>query len=191
MNLPQEIIVVSGLPRSGTSLMMQMLSKGGVEIVTDHLRSPDPDNPRGYFEYEAAKDIADDASWLPTARGKAVKMISMLLYHLPPSERYRVLFLERDLEEVLQSQETMLRRMNRPPAAPTAEMLSAYQTHLERLHEWLAGRTDMSFLRVGYRNLLNEPATEARRIAHFLGRNLDLAAMTTAIDPALYRNRKP
>ncbi|WP_397568612.1 sulfotransferase domain-containing protein [Schlesneria sp. T3-172] len=191
MNLPQEIIVVSGLPRSGTSLMMQMLSQGGVEIVTDHLRSPDPDNPRGYFEYEAAKDIEDDASWLPTARGKAVKMISMLLYHLPPTERYRVLFLERDLEEVLQSQETMLRRMNRPSAAPSAEMLSAYQTHLERLHEWLAGRTEISLLRVGYRNLLNEPATEARRIAHFLGRNLDLAAMTTAIDPALYRNRKP
>jgi len=185
----EEIIVVSGLPRSGTSLMMQMLNKAGVELVTDHQRTADPDNPRGYFEYEAAKDIEHDTSWLPSARGKAIKLVSMLLYHLPATERYRVLFMERDLEEVLQSQETMLRRMNRQPA-PTAEMLAAYRLHLEKLQEWLTSRPDISVLQVNYKHLIEQPETKAKHICEFLGRNLDLGAMSSSIDTELYRNRR-
>ena len=189
MQSSEEIIVVSGLPRSGTSLMMQMLNKAGVELVTDHQRTADPDNPRGYFEYEAAKDIEHDTSWLPSARGKAIKLVSMLLYHLPATERYRVLFMERDLEEVLQSQETMLRRMNRQPA-PTAEMLAAYRLHLEKLQEWLTSRPDISVLQVNYKNLIEQPEVQAKHICEFLGRDLDLGAMSSSIDTELYRNRR-
>ena len=132
-----EIIIVSGLPRSGTSLMMQMLASGGIEVLTDNLRTADADNPRGYYEFEKVKQIERDSSWLPQARGKAVKMVSQLLYHLPAGERYRVLFLERDLGEVLLSQEKMLRRLGRP-AAPADEMRRAYTLHLERLRRVVA-----------------------------------------------------
>src|SRR5205809_5271301 len=100
-----EIVVVSGLPRSGTSLMMQLLHAGGIPALTDHIRAPDTDNPRGYFEFERVKKVKEDAAWLPDARGKVVKMVSQLLYDLPATERYRVVFMERDLEEVLASQE--------------------------------------------------------------------------------------
>src|ERR1700757_2956947 len=103
--MESEIIIVSGLPRSGTSLMMQMLDQGGVEVVTDHVRTADTDNPRGYYEYEQVKKIKQDTSWLPATRGKAFKMVSQLLYDLPAGERYRVVFMERDLDEVLVSQE--------------------------------------------------------------------------------------
>src|SRR5713101_3371282 len=116
-----EIIIVSGLPRSGTSLMMQMLENGGVEIVTDNIRAADTDNPRGYYEFEKVKKIKQDASWLPATRGKAFKMVSQLLYDLPTSEQYRIIFMERDLEEVLLSQEKMLQRLGRN-AAPREEM---------------------------------------------------------------------
>src|SRR5207247_9084675 len=103
-----EIIIVSGLPRSGTSLMMQALENGGVEVVTDNIRTSDTDNPRGYYELEKVKKMKQDASWLPQARGKAFKMVSQLLYDLPPIESYRVIFMERDLDEMLISQEKML-----------------------------------------------------------------------------------
>src|SRR5215469_786300 len=111
--MSSEIIIVSGLPRSGTSLMMQMLENGGVEVVKDEVRTADTDNPRGYYEFERVKKIKQDTSWLPGTRGKAFKMVSQLLYDLPPSERYRVLFMERDLDEMLLSQEKMLTRLNR------------------------------------------------------------------------------
>ncbi len=118
MPLSEEIIIVSGLPRSGTSLMMQMLDRGGIPVVTDQVRVADDDNPRGYYEFEAVKRTKQDSSWLTGARGRAVKLVSSLLYDLPPTERYRVLFMQRELEEVLESQEKMLARLGRPPAPP-------------------------------------------------------------------------
>src|SRR5580692_4579151 len=96
-----DIIIVSGLPRSGTSVMMQMLDHGGVEVVTDHVRTADTDNPKGYYELEKVKKVKADATWLPATRGKAFKMVSQLLYDLPPGEKYCILFMERNLEEVL------------------------------------------------------------------------------------------
>src|SRR6266852_5242736 len=115
--MASEIIVVSGLPRSGTSLMMQMLDKGGVEVVTDNIRTADTDNPKGYYEYEMVKKIKKDASWLPATRGKAFKMVSQLLYDLPVTENFRIIFMERDLDETLRSQEKMLERLGRPAAS--------------------------------------------------------------------------
>jgi hypothetical protein len=184
-----EIIVVSGLPRSGTSLMMQMLDEGGVEVVTDHVRTADTDNPRGYYELERVKKVKQDASWLPQARGKAFKMVSQLLYDLPPSEQYRIIFMERDLDEMLLSQEKMLQRLGRS-AAPREEMKRSYVLHLERLHGWLPRQRHMALLRVNYNGLLGRPEESAGRVSAFLGGKADAGRMVVAVDPSLYRNRK-
>lgn len=188
MTTENDVIIVSGLPRSGTSLMMQMLKNGGIEILTDEVRTADVDNPRGYLELEAVKNIQHDSSWLPKARGKAFKMISLLLYQLPPTENYRVLFMERDLDEVLKSQHTMLRNMNRLPA-PQAELRESFQIHLEHMNDWLKTRSEMTVLSVRYQNLIEQPARQARQICDFLGRTLDQQEMSKAVDPLLYRNR--
>jgi hypothetical protein len=184
-----EIIVVSGLPRSGTSLMMQMLHSGGVEVVTDDIRSADEDNPRGYYELEKVKSIRADASWLPGVRGRALKMVSQLLYDLPPSEEYRVIFMERDLEEVLVSQEKMLQRLGRS-AAPRAEMKRSYELHLQRLHEWLSHQPNIEVLRVSYNDLIEQPERQTNRVGAFLGGHANAAGMVRTVDRSLYRNRK-
>jgi hypothetical protein len=183
-----EIIIVSGLPRSGTSLLMQMLDRGGLAVVTDRIRTADADNPRGYYEFEAVKRLKQDASWLPEARGKALKAISQLLYDLPASETYRIIFMQRDLDEVLQSQEKMLLRLGRTPA-PTEKIKQAYLLHLERLYDWLARQRHVQTLFVRYDELVAQPEEQAQRICAFLGRALEVEVMVAAVDPALYRNR--
>src|SRR5947209_4802268 len=169
--------------------MMQMLHEGGVEPATHRLRAADVDNPRGYYEFEPVKTIKRDTSWLPAMRGKAFKMVSQLLYHLPPEETYRVLFMERDLDEVLRSQEKMLRRLGRTPA-PRDEMRAAYAVHLERLHEWLQRQTNFTVLRVPYGDLVQQPREQAGRVHQFLGGKADLDALVRVVDPFLYRNRR-
>src|SRR5437868_518568 len=164
--MDSEIIIVSGLPRSGTSLMMQMLENGGVPVVTDNIRTADTDNPRGYYEFEKVKKIKEDASWLPQTRGKAFKMVSQLLYDLPPGERYRIIFMERDLDEMLLSQEKMLKRLNRS-AAPQDQVKRAYQLHLERLHAWLRQQPHINVLCVSYNDLVERPQEPAERIGTF------------------------
>ena len=184
-----EVIIVSGLPRSGTSLMMQMLDRGGVEVVTDNIRTADTDNPRGYFEFERVKKIKEDASWLPDARGKAVKMVSQLLFDLPPTERYRVVFMQREFAEMLTSQEKMLDR-HEPRGGPARAIERAFGKHLEKLYAWLGEQPNFTVLYVKYAELVANPEHEARRISDFLGGRPDPAAMAAAVDPALYRNRK-
>jgi hypothetical protein len=187
--MSSEIIIVSGLPRSGTSLMMQMLEAGGVAIVTDNLRTPDLDNPRGYHEFELVKKIKEDASWLPGTRGKAFKMVSQLLFDLPASEQYRIVFMQRDLEEVLASQEKMLQRLGRP-TLPREEMTRAFTLHLGRVQRWLAEQANMRVLGVEYASVVARPDAEVARVNEFLGGRLDVSAASRAIDPTLYRNRK-
>lgn len=183
-----DIVIVSGLPRSGTSLMMQLLEAGGIEVVTDNVRAADPDNPRGYHEFERVKKIKEDASWLPEMRGKAVKMVSQLLYDLPATERYRVVFMERDLDEVLASQEKMLARLGKP-AAPREDMLRAYRLHLGRLRVWLGDQRHIAVLQVRYADVVARPEVETARVNDFLDKRLHVAAAARAVDPALYRNR--
>src|SRR5262245_50492801 len=187
--MSSEIIVVSGLPRSGTSLMMQMLDNGGIAVVTDNIRAADTDNPRGYYELEKVKRVKQDASWLPETRGKAFKMVSQLLYDLPASESYRILFMERDFDEMLQSQEKMLQRLGRP-AAPREEIIPHYKLHLERLHRWLGQQANMKVLALNYNVLVERPEEEARRVSEFLGGMANVAGMVKAVDTSLYRNRK-
>ena len=161
--MDNEIIIVSGLPRSGTSLMMQMLDNGGVPVVTDNLRTADTDNPRGYYEFERVKKIRHDVSWLPATRGKAFKMVSQLLYELPSSQRYRIIFMERNMDEVLLSQEKMLARLGKP-AAPRAAIKRAFIEHLHKLREWLARQSNIAVLNVCYNDLLDWPAGQTDRI---------------------------
>ena len=183
------IIVVSGLPRSGTSLMMQMLENGGVEVVTDNIRTADTDNPRGYYEFEKVKRLKQNAAWLPETRGKAFKMVSQLLYDLPPSERYQIIFMERDVDEMLRSQDKMLKRLNRP-AAPHEEMKRYYAVHLERLHGWLHQQPNIDVLRVNYNDLIEQPRANAERVRQFLDGKANVEGMARTVDPSLYRNRR-
>jgi hypothetical protein len=183
-----EIIVVSGLPRSGTSLMMQLIHAGGVPALVDHIRAPDTDNPRGYYEFERVKKIRGDAAWLPEARGKVVKMVSQLLYDLPATEGYRIVFMERDMGEVLDSQEKMLIRLGRP-VAPRAEMARAFEMHLNRLHRWLADQPNFTVLRTRYADVVAHPPEEVARVSHFLGGQLNIEAACSVVDPSLYRNK--
>lgn len=188
MSVESEIIVVSGLPRSGTSLMMQMLARAGIPTLTDNVRIADADNPRGYFEFERVKTTKHDPTWIPEARGKAVKIVSPLLYDLPDRESYRVLFMERDIDEVLQSQERMLRRLKRS-GGPSGHMKTYFAIHLERLFRWLPAQRHMQVLNVSYNQLLAKPGPELQKVSDHLDGRPAPELMLQAIDSSLYRNR--
>jgi len=185
------ITIVSGLPRSGTSLMMQMLKAGGMPVVTDHIRKADTDNPQGYFEYERAKQIKKDASWLPQCRSKAFKMVSMLLYDLPPTETYRIIFMQRQLDEMVASQNKMLVRQG-TAKEPTDDvrMVELFRKHLSEMENWLASQPHMDPLFISYNQLMADPKAEIRRLVAWFDRPLDAAGMSKVVDPSLYRNRK-
>ena len=189
---PDTIVVVSGLPRSGTSMMMQMLEAGGMEVMTDGLRAADEDNLKGYFEYEAVKALDTDRSWLPEARGKAVKIISELLKYLPETQTYRIIFLRRALEEVLASQDRMLVRRGVQPGGPAenAEIARVFRKHLQQTEAWLSGRPGFRTLYAHHRQILADPAREAARVNAFLDNRLDEAAMAASVDASLYRQRR-
>ena len=188
------IVVVSGLPRSGTSMAMKMLDAGGLPTLTDGIRTADDSNPKGYYEFERVKtlDKNGDAAWLADARGKAVKIISFLLPFLPETFDYQVVFMDRDLDEVLASQNKMLAARGEPAdAADDPHMRQAYQQHLEKVNRFLRNRKCFSTLRLGYKAVIDNPADEARRLNQFLGGRLNVERMTAVADRKLYRNRKP
>jgi len=190
--LAETLIVVTGLPRSGTSLMMQMLAAGGMRVLSDELRAADEDNPRGYLEYEPVKNLLKDSQWLFEARGKAVKIVAPLLAALPARLACRVILCERDLDEVLDSQERMLLRRNQTPAA-TAErrrmLKGEYLRTLAGVKAMLTRRPATQLLVVNYGNAVSDPVTTAGRIDSFLGGGLDVSRMAAAAEPALHRNR--
>lgn len=188
----EPVVVVSGLPRSGTSMVMQMLSAGGLTCADDGIRAADEDNPRGYFEVERVKRLhkEGDKSWMRNHRGEAVKVISFLLRHLPADLRYRVLLIHRDLEEVLASQRRMLlRRGEDPGAVPEPEMARNFADHLREVEAFLQGAENFEALRLDYGRVLADPDGAARAIARFLGGGLDQKAMAAAVDGSLHRNR--
>ncbi len=186
--MTNDITIVSGLPRSGTSLMMQMLDAGGIPALTDEIREADTDNPRGYYEFERVKQTKKDATWLPSARGKVVKMVSPLLYDLPASEHYRIIFMQRDLDEVLASQEKMLDRLGRP-AVPREQMRKSFMTHLEQLFAWIPAQQHMQVLTVSYNELMSDAPGVLQQVVEFLDNLPTLESMLGSIDPDLYRNR--
>jgi malate synthase len=187
MNKP--IYVVSGLPRSGTSMMMKMLEAGGLGVVTDEIREADEDNPRGYYELEKVKQTASDASWVPEARGKVVKVISQLLRDLPESERYKVVFMRRKLDEILASQKKMLDRRGEENESEDQDMKESFAAHIEEIEAWLRGADHVEVLFVNYNRMLEDPAPQIERLNRFLDAGLDPARMAEVVEPALYRNR--
>jgi len=188
----EPIIVVSGLPRSGTSMAMKMLAAGGVSTVTDGLRSADEDNPQGYYEDERVKDLAqmEDKRWIVGARGKAIKVISFLLKELPGNNNYKVIFMRRDIEEILASQQKMLERRGEEAGAEDDRMATLFEGDLFRARYLMKHGAQFEFIEVHYRQALEDPATAARKIRDFLGLELDLGEMIGVVDPELYRNRK-
>ena len=189
-SVADSVVVVSGLPRSGTSMAMQMIVAGGIPAVTDGTRTPDADNPRGYFEFERVKQLQTDKAWLDEARGQVVKVIHMLVPELPDDRRYRVVFLDRDIREVVKSQATMLARSAKAGAQLSPERLqSIYEAQLATVHAWLEARPNFAVLRVRHADLLRDPVTAAASMNAFLGGGLDERAMASAVDASLYRNR--
>ena len=184
----RDVIIVAGLPRSGTSMLMQLLAAGGIEPLTDGLRTADMDNPRGYFEFEPATRLGRDVSWLPQARGKAVKLALPLVTRLPAGESYRIIIIERDPGEVIASQRVMLERLGRTGAALDDNALAAeYRRQRERVVHWLARRAEVAVLPLRYDAILSDPHSAAARIASFLGTPFDVDAAAEAVDPLLRR----
>ena len=184
------IVVVSGLPRSGTSMMMKMLQAGGLEAVTDSIRNPDEDNPNGYFEFERVKQMsAGDRAWLDEAAGKVVKVISALLEHLPADRTYKIIFMEREIKEVLASQKKMLDHRKETSKISDEEMAEQYRAHLKAVKPWLVRQPHIEVLYVGYNAMMSDPEPSARRVLEFLGLPLDLAKMLSVPNARLYRNR--
>ena len=187
------ITVVSGLPRSGTSMMMSALKAGGMPLLVDGMRQPDANNPKGYFEYERVKKLANgDAQWLGSATGKAVKIISGLLEYLPEDFNYRIIFMERDLEEILASQRRMLSRLNKTHDAQEddEEIRHSFQSHLAAIKSWLADKPRIETCFISYNDVLESPVKIFNNIAEFLEHRVDPAAMVDVIDLALYREQK-
>jgi hypothetical protein len=182
------ITIVSGLPRSGTSLMMQMLGTGGMTLLTDSERKPDNDNPRGYCEWEPVKQLPRQPSLIDTAEGKAVKVISQLLLFLPEGRNYKVIFMERPLPEVLASQQEMLKRRGTSDSVSDDSMTAWFTNHLKEVHARITKR--MPVCSVPYPKLMSDPLTVANAVRDFLELDLDVHAMVRQVDPSLYRNRQ-
>jgi len=191
-DLGEPLVIVSGLPRSGTSMMMKMLEAGGVPIMTDSVRTADVDNPKGYYEYERVKDLEKetDKSYVREGRGKALKVISWLLKDLPDDNRYRIVFMRRDLGEVIASQNKMLQHRGEVDNSDDRMMVDAYMNHLASVRILSRKRSNFEMLEVRYDTAVKDPAAAARLVNGFLGGKLDETKMREVVDAELYRNRK-
>jgi hypothetical protein len=184
------ITVVSGLPRSGTSMMMRMLNAGGMEVVVDNLRKADEDNPVGYFEFEKVKKMKEDASWMGSVIGKVVKIISELLFDLPSGYHYKVIFMRRDMQEMLNSQRKMLERKGVKDEIKDEEMARFFQKHIAAIEEWFRGKAHIDVLYVDYNDAVKDPLKIAKQVNAFLDNALNTDKMASAVDGLLYRNRR-
>jgi Sulfotransferase domain len=186
-----DIIIVSGLPRSGTSLMMSMLEAGGMTILTDNKRTADIDNPEGYHEYELVKDLVKgNYSWLSKARGKGVKVISTLLPYLPIQHHYRIIFMRRDMAEILASQKKMIiNRGEDPDKIPETQMTQIFEKNIHQVEEWINSHPNVTKIDISYNQLLREPESLVYQVSQFVGGDLDVNKMLNVINPNLYRQR--
>jgi hypothetical protein len=185
------VIVVSGLPRSGTSMMMKMLNAGGVEPVTDNIRTADEDNPKGYYELEKVKQLDKDNSWIADCKGKALKVISMLLKPLPAGQSYKIIFMRRKMEEILASQKQMLIRRGQPTdTIPDAKMAEMFEKHLKDIESFIEKQPYMDCLYINYNEVLENPAENIEKVNRFLGGALNSTAMLEVVDQALHRQRR-
>lgn len=185
------ITIVSGLPRSGTSMTMKMLEAGGIPPLTDHIRSADDDNPKGYYEYERAKKLRDgDTDWVPEAEGKAVKVIGALLIHMPAGYEYRVLFMRREMKEILASQAKMLENRGEENKVDDETIAALFAKHVKQVEDWMDNQPNLKYIDVDYNAILADPVPHVKKINQFLGGELDESAMLAVVDPQLYRQRR-
>jgi hypothetical protein len=185
------VIVVSGLPRSGTSMAMKMLDAAGLELVVDGVRTADEDNPKGYFELERVKDLGSETekSWLKEARGKVVKIVSSLLTEVPAENHYKIIFMRRDLDEVLASQSKMLVRRDETSETSDEALREMYTSHLEKISFLIRFRDYLEAIYIPYSEVIENPLEQAKRINQFLGGHYDVEKMAAVVDRKLYRNR--
>jgi hypothetical protein len=184
------VYVVSGLPRSGTSMLMQMLEAGGCPVLTDEVRSPDPDNPRGYYEFEPVKALARDPLWVAEAEGKAVKIVVQLLKYLPEGHQYELLLISRDMEEIMASQGAMLERLNRTGGSvDKADLEKIFTRQFQEARDMAEKREDIRLLTLEHRRIIEDPAGQAGKIADFLSLQTDAEAMAAVVDPGLHRQK--
>lgn len=185
------IIIVSGLPRSGTSMVMKMLEAGGIDPLMDNIRTADDDNPKGYYEFERAKKLKEgDFDWLHEAQGKAVKVIGALLVELPSNYQYRVLFMRREMKEILASQAKMLARRGEENNIDDATMAVLFEKHIKQVESWMREQPNLHYIDVDYNAMLADPVPQVDQIDKFLGAHLDIQAMLEVVDPNLYRQRR-
>lgn len=187
------IAIVSGLPRSGTSVMMRMLAASGLPVLTDALRPADVDNPLGYWEWEPVKQLPREPRLIEQAQGKAVKIISTLLMSLPRPLDARVIFMERTVDQVAASQAAMIRRLGtKGPPLPAAQMIAALEAHRKQVLAWLSARADLALLRIGYGALVESPLNQAMHVREFLDLPVEcVPLMAACVDPSLHRQRCP
>ena len=186
------VIIVSGLPRSGTSMMMKMLEAGGQKILTDNLREADANNPKGYYEFERVKNMKDgDLAWMPEAVGKVVKIVTGLIMFLPAEYNYRVIFMRRDLNEILSSQKKMLGRLGKEDDnIPDDKMAKVYEEHLKEVRGWLVRQPNIEVLYVNYNTMVRDATETLNKVNEFLGGGMDVPVMAAVVDKELYRERK-
>jgi len=191
MTLHNVITIVSGLPRSGTSMMMKMLDAGGLGAITDNVRKADLDNPKGYYEFEIVKKIKEDSSWIAGTQGKAFKMVAPLLRYLPKEFQYQIIFMRREMKEMLESQNKMLERLGQPSRGFSDEkMADLFSKQLAELDPWLDQQENVRVLKVTYNDVLAGPVDQVRRVAEFIEQDLDTRNMLDIVDPSLYRNKR-
>jgi len=184
------IFIVSGLPRCGTSMMMQMLEAGGIQVITDHIRQADEDNPHGYYEFEKVKKIKEDSSWLDGCHGKVFKMVSALLYYLPNSKEYKIVFMKRKMDEMLASQNTMLRRQGRNDAVVSdEEMAKKLDKHLLKIETWLAKQRNFKVIYINYNSVIENALENAKNVAFFLNLPMAIDKMVKVVESSLYRQK--
>lgn len=185
------VTIVSGLPRSGTSMMMRMLEAGGMQVLIDGIRTADEDNPKGYYEFERVKQIEHDQSWLEDAKGKAVKMVSALLKHLSRDYTYKLIFMRRKIKEILASQKQMLIKRGEPTDTVSPEkMTGLFRQHLRLVEAWIDQQPNIEVIYVSYNEILENPVEQAKRVNQFLDYILNVESMVSVVDRTLYRQRR-
>lgn len=184
------LTIVSGLPRSGTSMMMRMIEQGGMPVLVDHLRTADDDNPNGYYEFEPVKKTKQDPSWVPSGVGKVVKMVHLLLLDLPLDFQYRVVFMRRHLDEVVKSQNVMLERHgDTTDDLPRERLIDIYRLQIKKVADYVDQHSDQfEMIEIDYNEMLRNPRPQAEMVSDLVD-GLDLEAMIEVVDPKLYRNR--
>lgn len=185
------IVIVSGLPRSGTSMMMNMLEAGGMDLLVDNVRKADKDNPRGYFEYELVKKLPEgNIIWLESANSKVVKVVSYYIHHLPPRYEYKVLFMERNFDEILESQKQSVIEKEQTTSRKEDKMMTDYfKNHVKQTKEWISLQPNFSVLYLSYNEIVLNPEQYLDKINTFLELELNKEKMSKIVDKNLYRQR--